>query len=59
MELRELILKDRPGTTVVLLSGDTSLRAIPDDVPLLEKPFTAGSSVNEYGNSSGSSKASF
>jgi CheY-like chemotaxis protein len=42
MELRNLILKDRPRTAVALFSGDTSFSGIPDDVPLLEKPFTAG-----------------
>ena len=35
LELRRLILKDRPQATVVLLSGDTSFTGIPADVPTL------------------------
>ena len=40
LELRSLILKQRPETKVVLLSGDTSFNGVPAEVPTLSKPFT-------------------
>lgn len=38
MELREIILKQRPDTKVVLLTGDTFSVEIPAEVMLWEKP---------------------
>jgi CheY-like chemotaxis protein len=40
LELRSLILKQRPATEVALLSGDTSFSGVPADVPRMAKPFT-------------------
>ena len=40
VDLRNRILRDRPGTKVVLWSGDTSFARVPDDVPKFPKPFT-------------------
>ena len=40
VELRDCILRGRPGTKVVLWSGDTSFACVPDGVPKFPKPFT-------------------
>jgi DNA-binding NtrC family response regulator len=42
LELREIIFKHRPGTKVVILSGDTALGGIPTGVTTFAKPFTTG-----------------
>ena len=40
VDLRDRLLRDRPGTKVVLWSGDTSFACVPDGVPKFPKPFT-------------------
>jgi two-component system cell cycle sensor histidine kinase/response regulator CckA len=42
VELRNLIFKEWPETSVAVMSGDTSSAEVPSNVPCLSKPFTVG-----------------
>jgi CheY-like chemotaxis protein len=41
VELREMFLKLRPETPVILMSGDISSGIVPDGIPCFSKPFTS------------------
>jgi hypothetical protein len=42
LELRDIIVKHRPGTKVVILSGDSVFGGIPTGVTTFPEPFTTG-----------------